>query len=242
LFEGGAAHVDTANISMQPNVAFVNMPAPKLVIVPPQQRPYHHGNLKDTLLAAAVALIAEVGPQAFTLREVARRAEVSHNAPYRHFRDKEQLLAAVAAQGFARLTEAMLEAAEKGHSAGERWKLCGHGYIAFALRWPEHFAVMFDATFAVVDHPECQTAGEAAFHTLVRFIEEAQAAGSMKGGDPMPLALTSWAVVHGLAKLAIHRRLPMEPDAVLRFFDEFASPAMLRGMGALTPGAGGRSQ
>jgi AcrR family transcriptional regulator len=71
---------------------------------------YHHGNLREALLDAAVSLIAEVGLKAFTLREVARRAGVSHNAPYRHFQDKEELLAAVRTQGFRELTEAMLNA------------------------------------------------------------------------------------------------------------------------------------
>ena len=69
-------------------------------------KPYHHGNLREALLEAAIRLIAEVGPTAFTLREVARRAGVSHNAPYRHFHDREDLMAAVAAQGFRELTPA----------------------------------------------------------------------------------------------------------------------------------------
>src|SRR5580658_10876521 len=73
------------------------------------ERPYHHGNLKPALLRAAVELIAEVGPAAFTLREVARRAGISHNAPYRHFREKDELVAAVAAEGFERLAEALSE-------------------------------------------------------------------------------------------------------------------------------------
>ena len=73
-----------------------------MICAPPQ--PYHHGNLRKTLLDAAVALIGEVGPRAFTLREVARRAGVSHNAPYRHFPSKDELLVAVAAEGFDRLT------------------------------------------------------------------------------------------------------------------------------------------
>src|SRR5580658_6562300 len=77
------------------------------------RRPYHHGNLRDVLLEGAVCVIAEVGPAAFTLREVARRAGVSHNAPYRHFRDKDALLAAVAAQGFRELTQAMREPGER---------------------------------------------------------------------------------------------------------------------------------
>src|SRR5580658_1074366 len=73
------------------------------------ERPYHHGNLKPALLEAAVELIAEVGPAAFTLREVARRAGISHNAPYRHFREKDELLAAVATEGFERLAEALVK-------------------------------------------------------------------------------------------------------------------------------------
>src|SRR5271154_2730714 len=87
------------------------------------KRPYHRVNLTQSLLDSAVALIGEVGPQAFTLREVARRAGVSHNAPYRHFRDKDDLLAAVAAEGFERLTASMTEAMAEGHAAEERLHL-----------------------------------------------------------------------------------------------------------------------
>jgi len=81
------------------------------------KRPYHRVNLKQSLLDAALGLLAEEGPQAFTLREVARRAGVSHNAPYRHFKDKDDLLAEVAAQGFDRLTAAMRKAMAKGRGA-----------------------------------------------------------------------------------------------------------------------------
>src|SRR5260370_37166177 len=85
-------------------------------------KPYHHGNLREALLEAAIRLIAEVGPTAFTLREVARRAGVSHNAPYRHFRDRDDLMAAVAAQGFRELTEAMVDAAGQRSDALDRLK------------------------------------------------------------------------------------------------------------------------
>src|SRR5579871_1734507 len=84
----------------------------------PAPRPYHHGHLKKALLDAALALIAETGARGFTLREAARRAGVSHNAPYRHFRDKDDLLAAVAADGFDRLGEAMTRAAGKAKQIG----------------------------------------------------------------------------------------------------------------------------
>jgi len=108
-------------------------------------KPYHHGNLREALLGAAIRLIAEVGPTAFTLREVARRAGVSHNAPYRHFRDRDDLMAAVAAQGFRELTRAMIEAAAPKSDPLDRLKHAGLGYVTFALRRAEHFTVMFDA-------------------------------------------------------------------------------------------------
>lgn len=194
------------------------------------EHPYHHENLKEALLEAAIALIGEVGPHAFTLREVARRAGVSHNAPYRHFRDKDALLAAVATQGFQRLTDALREAASRGRTALERWKRSGRAYIAFAVRWPQHFTVMFDAAFIASDYPECAAAGKAAFDILLRLVADAQAAGELDGREPLPLALTSWALVHGLAKLAVSRRLPFEPARAVEFFDAFAAGVLERGM------------
>ena len=78
----------------------------------PRRKPYHHGHLRKALLGAAIELIATVGSDGFTLREITRRAGVSHNAPYRHFRSKEDLIAAVAAQGFRELDQALRAAAQ----------------------------------------------------------------------------------------------------------------------------------
>jgi AcrR family transcriptional regulator len=155
-------------------------------------RPYHHGQLKDALFHAALALISEVGPQAFTLREVARRAGVSHNAPYRHFRDKDELLALVAVQGFERLTAAMKRSAARGSAAEERFRLCGRGYVGFALRWPQHFLVMFDLPFSRDKYPEYAKAGDEAFATLLALIVECQETGVLARGDPKPLAFMAW--------------------------------------------------
>src|SRR5258708_33856209 len=102
------------------------------------RRPYHHGNLHQVLLDAGVALIRKVGPKSFTLREVARRAGVSHNAPYRHFRDKDELISAIVGQGFERLNDAMIRQAAAGPTAFEGFGLSGRAYVTFALRWPGH--------------------------------------------------------------------------------------------------------
>src|ERR1700687_957438 len=126
-------------------------------------RPYHHGNLKQALLAAAVKVLGKKGPRAFTLREVARQAKVSHTAPYRHFRDKDELLAAVAAQGFDRLADAMIAAATPARNALEALELSGRGYVQFALDWPEHFSAMFDQPRDLSNYPDFAASGRRAF-------------------------------------------------------------------------------
>ena len=180
-------------------------------------RPYHHGNLKQALLEAAVQLIAETGPRGFTLREAARRAGVSHNAPYRHFRDRDDLLAAVAANGFDHLTRAMARSSLKT-SPLNRLRRSGLAYVDFALRWPQHFAAMFDAPWNQTDYPECAAAAQRCFQTLLGFVRECQAAHQMPAGDPERLAYHAWSLVHGIAKLANAGQFPWRSRAeVLRF-------------------------
>lgn len=179
---------------------------------------YHHGNLRDALLKAAIRLIAEVGPTAFTLREVARRAGVSHNAPYRHFRNKEDLTSAVAIEGFHELTSFMLDAAKQQSSPLDRLKHAGLAYITFALRRPEHFTVMFEAPLSRQKNPATDEAAKQSFSTLVGFIEACQQEKHLPSGDPLALALLAWTMVHGIAKLAITGRLPFRSKTeILRF-------------------------
>jgi AcrR family transcriptional regulator len=183
------------------------------------KRAYHRVNLKQSLLDSSVGLIGEVGAQAFTLREVARRAGVSHNAPYRHFRDKDDLLAAVAAQGFDRLTEAMKKSMAKGRGAAERLRLAGRGYVQFALASPQHLLVMFETPVPAKPRPEYAEAAQRAFQTLLDAIAEVQAEGGLPRGDPQPFGVAAWSGVHGLAKLAIGGRLPLDGKQTLRFAD-----------------------
>ena len=154
---------------------------------------------------------------AFTLREVARRAGVSHNAPYRHFRDKNDLIMAVAGEGYRELNDAMLDAARKQARPLGRLKHAGLAYIEFALRRPEHFTVMFDAPVERAHFDTIETAKQA-FSTLVGFVKESQEAGQLASGDSLEYAFLAWTMVHGVAKLAITGRLPHRTKlAILKF-------------------------
>jgi AcrR family transcriptional regulator len=183
---------------------------------------YHHGDLRKVLLAAAIELIAGAGPGGFTLREVARRAGVSHNAPYRHFKSKEDLMATVATQGFRELNRTLLAAIETRTGAKNRLKACGLAYVAFALRRPEHFAVMFDAPVSGRRNRERTEAAEAAFGTLLKTVADVMAAERKTSVDPLDHALFAWSLVHGIAKLAIAGRFPYRSKAGVLKFTEAA--------------------
>jgi AcrR family transcriptional regulator len=186
------------------------------------RKPYHHGNLRETLLQAAIQLIAEVGPEGFTLREVARRAGVSHNAPYRHFREQKDLLSGVAAQGFRELTAVMLDAVKHQPHALGRLKRAGLAYVEFALDKPEHFTVMFDAPVSPKDDDPCDAeAAEQAFGTLLSLVKDCQGEGRLPAGDARRLALLAWSMVHGIAKLATAKRLPFGSKANILKFAKF---------------------
>jgi len=186
-----------------------------------RRKPYHHKHLREALLLAALQLIAEVGPGNFTLREVARRAGVSHNAPYRHFRDKDELIAAVAGQGFRELNKTMLDAARLSTSAIDSLKRAGLAYVEFALRRPEHFTVMFDSQDRRRKSSDATEAGEQAFATLVTLVKSCQDEGRLPSGDLHRLALLAWSMVHGVAKLATAKRLPYGSKADILNFAKF---------------------
>ncbi len=184
-------------------------------------KPYHHGNLQAALLESAISLIADVGPAGFTLREVARRAGVSHNAPYRHFRDKDELLARVAAQGYKELGKAMTDAAARQANALDALREAGLAYVSFALRRPEHFTVMFDAPLSKDSYPEAAEASEHAFSVLVLLVKDCQEKGQISAGDQLDFALLAWTMVHGVAKLAITQRLPYRSKSRILTFTRF---------------------
>lgn len=166
---------------------------------------YHHGNLREALIAAAEAILAErdAGPSAssqapLTLRDVARRAGVSHAAPYHHFASLDHLLAAVAAAGFARLGECMAQATATTTDARERLLRIAEAYVDTARAHPAQFRLMFGPMLRrSPDFPPLQTAAGDAF---AQVLAAAQAFAPTRGGD---VALLGWSLSHGLANLLI---------------------------------------
>lgn len=198
-------------------------------------RGYHHGNLKEALVRAALDLIAQKGPAGFTFAEAARVAGVSPAAPYRHFRDRDDLLASIAERGFEQFAAHLAAAWDDGRpdiaSAFER---LGRAYLAFARDQPASYSAMFESGLPAVDYPRLTLAGERAF-AVIRAAAE-QLAALTPPGQPRPpammMALHIWSLSHGIASLfgrgdAARRKLPMTPDDLL----EAAVLIYLRGLG-----------
>jgi len=198
---------------------------------------YHHGNLKEALIEAALGLIAANGPLGFTFAEAARQAGVSPAAPYRHFRDREQLLADVAARGFERFAEALTQAWNGGApDAIGAFVRVGKAYLEFARTQPGYYAAMFQAGVQLDSLPELRAAGDRAFGILRG---AAETLGTRLPPERRPpalmMALHVWAMSHGVASLFVQgaelgRPLPMSPEDLL----EAGVLVYLQGLGLAT--------
>ena len=161
---------------------------------------YHHGDLRRTLLDSSLALIEEKGLAGLSLREVARRAGVTHQAPYHHFADRAAIFAALADEGFALLLASMQAEQEKAHRApGAQLAAAGRGYVHFALAHPAHFRLMFRPDLCEGAPPSA--AGAAAYGLLVEAVTAVQAGGEAPRRDSEALVTLCWSAVHGLASL-----------------------------------------
>lgn len=197
-------------------------------------RGYHHGNLKEALLRAALELIAQKGPGGFTFAEAARWAGVSPAAPYRHFRDRDELLANVALRGFRQFEAALAQAWDEGgpnvFSALDR---LGKAYLDFARSEPAYYSAMFEAGISLTTNPELREAGDRAFAVLRGAAEKLCAQAPARSRPPaLMVALHIWAMAHGIASLfgrgdAARRTLPMSAEELL----EAQVLIYLRGLG-----------
>ncbi|QEX14794.1 TetR family transcriptional regulator [Hypericibacter terrae] len=200
----------------------------------PGKRGYHHGNLRETLIRAALDLIGEKGPAGFTFADAARWAGVSPAAPYRHFRDRDALMADVARQGFERFEAFLKTAWNDGRpDPFTAFNNLGKAYLAFARTEPAYFAAMFEAGIPLETNPELRQAGDRAF-AILRTASEALAEKLPKAGRPPAsmMALHIWSISHGIASLfgrgdAARRKLPMTPEELL----EAAVLIYLQGLG-----------
>jgi AcrR family transcriptional regulator len=183
----------------------------------PQPLRYHHGDLREALLAASLELLETDSPTALSLRAVARRVGVSHAAAYRHFADKTELLAAIAEQGFVLLADLMAtEVAAEGDDHEARFVACARAYLRFAQSHSRHFRVMFSGwADDRARHPALSAAADRSHAVLFDVVEQGQAASMIVPGEPRIIALSAWASIHGLAALLLERQLLAPPDVPL---------------------------
>lgn len=176
-------------------------------------RQYHHGDLREALIDAALRTLETDSLTAVSMRRLARDSGVSHAAPYHHFPDLDALLAAVAARGFRLLREEMeREAVVPRSDAFRQLQAAGTTYVSFAVSRPELFRLMFSGRWREVgDYPELEEAERLAFGSLQQMI--AGATGKPAGtGSTRTAARAAWALVHGTAVLLIDGRIDLPPD------------------------------
>ena len=200
------------------------------------KRGYHHGNLREALIEAALRLIGEKGAAGFTFAQAARTAGVSPAAPYRHFRDRDELMADVARRGFESFATALRTAWDQGRPAPrDAIVATGHAYIKFARDAPASYTAMFESGLQISAHPQLHVAADAAFAVLKDACEPIVAALPATRRPPaLMVALHIWAVAHGIASLfargdAARRPLPMSPEdllesAILIYLDGLRPP------------------
>ena len=203
-----------------------------------RERGYHHGNLREALLEAALDLIRQKGAAGFTFADAARMAGVSPAAPYRHFRDRDELLSSIAQRGFEQFEAALAQAWDDGRpdtvTAFER---VGKAYLSFARDQPSYYSAMFESAIPIDINPALMAASERAF-AIIRAAAERLAALAPPGVPRPPalmMALHIWSMSHGVASLfaradAARRKLPMTPEELL----EAEVLIYLRGLGFTT--------
>jgi len=198
----------------------------RLALVDPKPDKYHHGNLKSVLLKAALKLIEKIGVERFTLREVARKAGVSHNAPYRHFPSKESLIAALATDSFRQLHETLRAAVEHVTEPSARLEEAARAYLRFALKNPSRFNIMFHSAFDRRAYPEYVTAYTGLLDLLSELIEQHAdlAVPTETAGELV------WASIHGIAELGQAGRLQYGSQPELERLADAAICALLAGL------------
>ncbi|HRF09419.1 MAG TPA: TetR/AcrR family transcriptional regulator [Xanthobacteraceae bacterium] len=197
-------------------------------------RGYHHGDLREDLVRAALELIKEKGPGGFTFADAARWAGVSPAAPYRHYRDRDELLVDVAKRGFKLFADRLREAWGDGKpTTGEAFGRLGKAYLDFARNEPSYYAAMFESGVSIAGDPELREIADRSFQQLRAAAEVLVAKMPAQGRPPaLMVALHIWSMTHGIASLfaradAARRPLPMSAEDLL----EAQTLIYLKGLG-----------
>lgn len=184
---------------------------------------YHHGNLQAALEDAALDLLETTSAAKISLREVARRAGVSHNAPYHHFGDRAALLRALGVRGMADLLAAQEEAVAAADGPVERVRALGLAYVRYAAAHPQAFALVFDPDYCAAGSPSEEMAPLITRNEdlLGGEVEALVREPGYEGRDPIALSAALWSTVHGMAQLVTLGHLPLEAaepalDALVR--------------------------
>ena len=201
------------------------------------KRGYHHGNLRQALVEACLALIEEKGPTGFTLSEAAREAGVTPAAVYRHFEGREDLIAEAALQGYEIFADLMEYAYDKGQpSALAAFESTGRAYLAFARKYPGHYVAMFESGISIQRTPELNSVATRAMGVLEKAAEElSEHIPADKRPPPQMFSAHIWAMSHGVVELFARgspgTKSPFPPEDLL----ETGIGVYLRGLGLLTP-------
>ena len=170
---------------------------------------YHHGDLKNALIEAGLEILSKEGVSGLSLRKVARKAGVSHSAPYAHFADKQALIAAISTEGYRLLYETMKEIQEEFANEPSRQLVeVAWAYTRFAQTDPAQFKVTFsNAVAREKDYPALVEMTGNCFNQVVRIVEAGQKAGILAPSAPETMAVSIWSVVHGFASLLIEGQI-----------------------------------
>ena len=174
------------------------------------KKTYHHGDLKNALIAAGIEILAKQGVHALSLRQVALKAGVSHAAPYAHFADKQALIAAISTAGYLKVEEHVERVMrEYGNRPIQLLVHTGWEYVQFAITEPEHFKITFSGVVEKEkDFPALVEAAQKSFNLLTQVIAKCQTAGVLRPGPAGLMAVSVWGAIHGFVMLSLEGQVP----------------------------------
>ena len=201
------------------------------------KRGYHHGNLRQALVEQALTLIAEKGPQGFTLSEAAKAADVTPAAVYRHFAGRDDLMAEVARQGYDIFAALMEYAFDEGRpSALAAFEATGRAYIAFARRYPGHYQAMFEGGLSLNAHPDLAIVAAKARDVLERAATRlSENIPEARRPPPAMFSAHVWAMSHGVVELFARGGAGAQAPFAAEDLLEAGIGIYLRGLGLLPP-------